>query len=224
MYMFVVFISYFYYKGYSAVCQFIVSVVFRLFTALDLSYNVIKDNFFVVCRKEFSMEAKSPSLRKNPSRETCEGIIRRILMTEVLEKGKNEHFRTAADFMKYFESLYPASDALTKQVQRAIRSLNMPKDELGYFIPNKTAEQLAHEQELTYILKKANADVCRMDDYQPLFLKADDAVSSYMLSRITDSPLFQGKYLTAHTVSGGILFYTKNPNQLEILLKSLIVR
>ena len=185
------------------------------------------------------MEAKSPSLRKNPSRETCEGIIRRILMTEVLEKGKNEHFRTAADFMKYFESLYPASDALTKQkepknteqrtnltkqVQRAIRSLNMPKDELGYFIPNKTAEQLAHEQELTYILKKANADVCRMDDYQPLFLKADDAVSSYMLSRITDSPLFQGKYLTAHTVSGGILFYTKNPNQLEILLKSLIVR
>ena len=66
------------------------------------------------------MEAKSPSLRKNPSRETCEGIIRRILMTEVLEKGKNEHFRTAADFMKYFESLYPASDALTKQVQRAI--------------------------------------------------------------------------------------------------------
>lgn len=53
------------------------------------------------------MEAKSPPLRKNPSRETCEGIIRRILMTEVLEKGKNEHFRTAADFMKYFESLYP---------------------------------------------------------------------------------------------------------------------
>ena len=170
------------------------------------------------------MEAKSPSLRKNPSRETCEGIIRRILMTVVLEKGKNEHFRTAADFMKYFESLYPASDALTKQVQRAIRSLNMPKDELGYFIPNKTAEQLEQEQELTYIFKKANADVCRMDDYQPLFLKADDAVSSYLLSRITDSPLFQGKYLTAHTVPGGILFYTKNPNQLEILLKSLIVR
>ena len=71
------------------------------------------------------MEAKSPSLRKNPSRETCEGIIRRILMTEVLEKGKNEHFRTAADFMKYFESLYPASDALTKQVaaEQSLRAL-----------------------------------------------------------------------------------------------------
>ena len=37
------------------------------------------------------MEAKSPSLRKNPSRETCEGIIRRILMTEVLEKRAFPH-------------------------------------------------------------------------------------------------------------------------------------
>ena len=63
-----------------------------------------------------------------------------------------------------------------------------------------------------------------MDDYQPLFLKADDAVSSYMLSRITDSPLFQGKYLTAHTVSGGILFTQRTRINFEILLKSLIVR
>ena len=34
-------------------------------------------------------------LRKNPSRKECEDIIRRILMTEMLEKGKNEHFKTA---------------------------------------------------------------------------------------------------------------------------------
>lgn len=63
------------------------------------------------------MEQKHP-----PCARTVPGNLRgnhrRILMTEVLEKGKNEHFRTAADFMKYFESLYPASDALTKQVQR----------------------------------------------------------------------------------------------------------
>lgn len=88
MYMFVVFIAYFYYKDTLLFVNLSFLSFFRLFTALDLSYNVIKDNFFVVCRKEFSMEAKSPSLRKNPSRETCEGIIRRILMTEVLEKGK----------------------------------------------------------------------------------------------------------------------------------------
>ena len=71
-------------------------------------------------------------LKRNPSRETCENIIRRILMTEVLEKGSNAHFRQASDFMSYFESLYPASDSLTKQVQRAIKSMDMPKDEQGY--------------------------------------------------------------------------------------------
>ena len=64
-------------------------------------------------------------LRKNPSRETCESIIRRILMTELTQNGKNRHFRKATDFMSYFESLYPASDALTKQVQRAVQSLHM---------------------------------------------------------------------------------------------------
>ena len=33
------------------------------------------------------------TLRKNPSRQTCETIIKRILMTEVLEKGTNRHFK-----------------------------------------------------------------------------------------------------------------------------------
>ena len=85
-------------------------------------------------------------LRKNPSRETCESIIRRILMTELTQNGKNRHFRKAADFMSYFESLYPASDALTKQVQRAVQSLHMPKDADGFFIVDKTAAQVEQEQ------------------------------------------------------------------------------
>lgn len=170
------------------------------------------------------MDQQRPTLRKNPSRETCEGIIKRILMTEILEKGKNEHFRTASDFMNYFESLYPASDALTKQVQRAVKSLNMPKDEYGYFIPNKTADQLQQEKELQYLFQKANATVHSMDDYKPLLLQTNPAAASYLLSVIEASPLFSGKYLTAHVASNGILFYTKNPSQLEILIKSLIVR
>ena len=81
-----------------------------------------------------------PGMRKNPSRETCEGIIKRILMAEVLQQGTNCHFKSAADFMNYFESLYPTSDALTKQVQRAVKALNMPKDDKGYFIVNKRNE------------------------------------------------------------------------------------
>ena len=88
---------------------------------------------------------------KNPSRETCEGIIKRILMTEVLQEGSNRHFRTAADFLNYFESLYPASDALTKQVQRAVKALDMPKDEQGYFIVNKTVDQFEQEKEISQL-------------------------------------------------------------------------
>ena len=67
----------------------------------------------------------SGSSRRSPSREACEKTIKRILMTEVLENGRNKHFKSAADFMNYFESLYPASDALTKQVQRAVKALDI---------------------------------------------------------------------------------------------------
>ena len=170
------------------------------------------------------MDHQNQMKRKNPSRETCESIIKRILMTEVLEKGKNTTFRTAADFMNYFESLYLPSDALTKQVQRAIRSLNMPKDEYGYFIPNKTAEQLEQEKELQYLFSRADAMVCSMEEYKPLFLKANPKITAYLLEVIASSPLFDGKYLTAQITLNGILFYTKNPSQLEILINSLIIR
>ena len=119
------------------------------------------------------MAENERTLRKNPSRKECEDIIRRILMTEMLEKGKNEHFKTAADFMKYFESLYPASDSLTKQVQRAIKSLGMPKDANGYFIINKTAEQLDQDHELTFMLQKSHAHITSLDNCETLFLATD---------------------------------------------------
>ena len=169
------------------------------------------------------MDHSNMPLRKNPSREVCENTIKRILMTEILEKGKNTHFRTAADFMNYFESLYPASDALTKQVQRAIRALNMPRDEMGYFIPNKTTEQLEQEKELQYLFRKAGASVCSLEDCRPFFLKTDSSMAPYLLHVIEMSPLFDGKYITAFVTSNGIMFYTKNTSQLEILINSLIV-
>lgn len=175
-------------------------------------------------RKRALMTNNLPPLRKNPSRETCETIIRRILMTEILEKGKNEHFKTAADFMSYFESLYPTSDALTKQVQRAIRSLNMPKDDGGYFIPNKTAEQLAQEQMLSHLLQKAEAALCPMENYLPLFLKVKPELISYLMYEIENSPAFSDKYLTMLGTSNGIIFYTDCPQKLKVLLDSLIVR
>ncbi|MBD8915478.1 MAG: hypothetical protein EGR77_05735 [Pseudobutyrivibrio sp.] len=170
------------------------------------------------------MAENEHTLRKNPSRKECEDIIRRILMTEMLEKGKNEHFKTAADFMKYFESLYPASDSLTKQVQRAIKSLGMPKDANGYFIINKTAEQLDQDHELTFMLQKSHAHITSLDNCETLFLATDSNYKSYLLQLLQESKTCQGKYLTILDSTNGLLFYTKNATQLRILLESLMHR
>ena len=40
--------------------------------------------------RRYIMPEMERRLRKNPSRKECEDIIRRILMTEMLEKGKEE--------------------------------------------------------------------------------------------------------------------------------------
>lgn len=161
------------------------------------------------------------SLRKNPSRETCENAIKRILITEMLEHGSNKHFRSAADFMAYFESLYPASDALTKQVQRAIKSMNMPKDEQGYFIVNKTTSQLEQENEIRHLFETANVSVDPMENYDTVFLSADPYARSYLVHMMESSESFRDKYLTIVETSNGLIFYTKNKNQLLILLNSL---
>ena len=163
------------------------------------------------------------TLRKNPSRETCEGIIKRILMTEVLEHGSNKHFRFASDFMNYFESLYPASDALTKQVQRAIKALDMPKDENGFYIVNKTVAQLENEKQISQLLKTANVSVHPMEQVDTIFLSVNSYMKSYLIHLMETTETFQGKYLTIVETSNGLLIYTENKNQLLILLNSLTI-
>lgn len=164
------------------------------------------------------------SIRRNPSRKECEDTIRRILMTEVLEKGTNAHFKNATDFLKYFESLYPASDSLTKQVQRAVKSLDMPKDENGYYIINKTGEQLDQDRELSFMLKKTNASMVSLEECETLFLQVDATYKTYLLQLLEESLTFADKYVTIVDTTKGLLFYTKNKTQLRILLESLINR
>lgn len=166
---------------------------------------------------------RSTTLRKNPSRETCENVIKRILMTEVLEHGSNQHFRFASDFMNYFESLYPASDALTKQVQRAVKAMDMPKDSNGYFIVNKTSAQLEQENEITSLLKTANVSVHPMEQVDTVFLSVVPHMRSYLVHLIETTESFKGKYITIVETSNGILFYTENKSQLLILLNSLTI-
>lgn len=163
------------------------------------------------------------NLKKNPSRATCEEIIRRILMTEVLEKGTNHHFKTAADFMKYFESLYPAGPGLTKQVQRAVKSLHMPKDDGGYFIINKTEDQLAQDEELRSLLHRSHAFVFSSDQpLESLFLSVDSKRRDYLYQLFLESATFQDKFVTIVSSSGGLLFYTQNRTQLVRLIENLL--
>ena len=164
------------------------------------------------------------STKSNPSRAKCEAIIRRIIMTEVLEKGTNEHFKTAADFMAYFQSLYPASDSLTKQVQRAVKALGMPKDDRGYFIINKTAAQLDQDKEISYMLKKTAAEITELKEYETIFLKTEPDYKDYLYQIMLESDSLRDKYITMINSSEGIIFYTYNKQQLEILLNSLINR
>lgn len=166
---------------------------------------------------------KSSSLRRNPSRESCENVIKRILMTEVLQQGSNTHFKSAADFMNYFESLYPASDALTKQVQRAVKSLNMPKDEKGYFIVNKTVNQLEQEKEITSAFQLGNVSINPMENIESVFLSTEAHVRSYIIHILQTSETFKGKYITMVETSNGIIIYTENKSQLLILLNSLTI-
>lgn len=161
--------------------------------------------------------------RKNPSRESCEKVIKRILMTEVLENGSNKHFRFASDFMNYFESLYPASDALTKQVQRAVKALDMPKDADGYFIVNKTTAQLEQENEITHLLKTANVSTHPMEQVDTVFLSVAPHLRSYLVHMLETTESFKGKYITLVETSNGVLIYTENKKQLLILLNSLTI-
>ena len=153
-------------------------------------------------------------LRKNPSRETCESIIRRILMTELTQNGKNRHFRKAADFMSYFESLYPASDALTKQVQRAVQSL--------HFIVDKTAAQVEQEQCLGKLFADANVSLHPMEQVETVFLSVPSHMQELLLHTFEQSDLFAGQILTIVRTCNGLLIYTEDKKQLLSLLNRLI--
>lgn len=171
--------------------------------------------------RRIPMTSKNP-VRKNPSREACEQIIRRILFTELSEHGKNCHFKQASDFMGYFESLYPASDGLTKQVQRAIKALQMPKDDKGYFIPNKTALQLKQEQELSRLFQQSQASLKDLSDCEPLFLQLDPSFHDYVIHLMEQCDTFQNYFQVIVKCSNGLLFYTNKKSKLELLLENLL--
>ena len=157
-----------------------------------------------------------------PSRKDCESQIERILRIEVLQQGKNVHFKSAKDFMTYFESLYTPSGALTKQVQRAIKSMDMPKDENGYFIIDKTKSQLADDKELSYLLDRSGAQKVDIDGAELLFVEMDTKYIEYVISLIQESQTLSGKFITVMPSSNGLVFITTNKPGLSALLDHIL--
>lgn len=164
----------------------------------------------------------SDMIRKNPSRKECEKAIRRILITEILENGKNKHFRMATDFITYFEALYPSSESLTKQVQRAVKAMNMPKDEDGFFIIDRTPEQVAQDKELHMLFENANAQIKSLDGCEQLFLSLDPNYRDYVIYQMTQSDTFRDKYVTIQQTNNGLIIYTTDKKKLEQVLQRLM--
>ena len=159
---------------------------------------------------------------KNPTRQECEEQVRRTLMTENLRHGGNHHFKTAKDFMPIFEALYPASPSLVKQVQRAVKSMNMPKDEKGFFLVDKTKFQMEQDTELSNLLQKSEADLSEVGSFDTVLLTLEDHYKDYIFQLISESSTLSGKFITAIKTSNGILFFTDNKELLKTLLKDLI--
>ena len=168
------------------------------------------------------MDFTSREQKKTPSRKKCEEDIRRILVTEILQNGRNDKFKSAIDFMKYFESLYPAGPALTKQVQRAVKAMDMPKDKYGYFLPDKTHDQVDQDREISKLMKRTGAELKSFGQAEMVFLECQPHYLDYLYQLITESDTLSGKYLTVAKTSNGIIFFTESKLPLQAILKNLL--
>lgn len=160
------------------------------------------------------------SVHKNPSRKACEQIIERILTREFEEYGTNHHFKQASDFMVYFESLHPASPSLTKQVQRAVSAMNLPRDENGYFIINKTAEEYQAERELIHLLH--DSSFMNLQACTPILLKTDSWQREHIMYLMGSISELKKLYVTLTEAENGILIYSKTPDELTSYLSNFL--
>ncbi len=179
-------------------------------------------------RQENPASASEPAKPHGPSRTECEEAIKRILITETLESGKNAHFKTSSDFMPYFEALYPAGPGLKKQVQRALKSLDMPKDADGYYMVHKSKEQAIEDEELHSLLEKSGAsiDPANIEDpLQMLVLRLEttsDTDIAYIAGRLARSVTLSGKFETMLPTTNGILVLTRDPAAFRKFLAELL--
>lgn len=165
------------------------------------------------------------SLNKtNPTRKECETIITRILHQEIQQRNKNCHFRHSVDFLPYFESLYPASEGLSKQVQRAVRSLNLPKDSSGYYIINRSQDEIDLESHLIHFFQyeKLTLTPSTHNDLALVFHgKADESILKYCKDRLTKYFNFSISDFSIWIEDSEIYFHTPSISEMEQLFHRL---
>lgn len=122
--------------------------------------------------------------------------------------------------MIYFESLHPASPSLTKQVQRAVSSLNLARDENGYFMIHKTVEEYQAEQELARLLETAS--LSNLHNYTPVFIKTEPWKRSILMQMIASISEMRMLYETIAETGDGLILYTKFPDKLIGYLSDFI--
>ena len=169
-------------------------------------------------------ETTAATRQRGPSREFCEKTIKRILRTEVLEKGRNTQFRNAMDFMGYFESLYPSTPGLTKQVQRAVKALDLPKDDKGFYMIDKTGAQLAEEKEMKALSDKCHGELVDLSGCDTLLLRLDEPGRKYLSHLLLHSTTFADKLETVVETGNGLVLYTRYRERLMILLKNVLFK
>ena len=166
--------------------------------------------------------------RRGPSRVDCEKAIRRILMTETLENGRNLHFKSSSDFMSYFESLYPASPGLKKQIQRAIHEMDMAKDDDGFYIVGKTKAAARDEDELSALMKSSGASISDSGTevlLETVFIEFDPEERyriPYIAERLSRLEFLSGKYTALMPCTNGLMFFTPQTDNLTRLLSTLL--
>ena len=159
---------------------------------------------------------------RTPSKETCQNIIRRILTTEEFQNGRNKHFRSASDFMNYFESLYIASPSLTKQVQRSLKAMDMPKDEDGFLLVNTTREQFLQNKKIGSILADEAADIEPKSLGKGVFISVPSSTRDYLANLLLASDSFAPYIITILPTYNGIIIFTDEPEKLSEELKSIM--
>lgn len=169
------------------------------------------------------MEDINKAPRKNPSRKQCEDLIKRILWTEVTEKGRNTQFRKATDFLPLFESLYPSSDGLTRQIQRALKELNLPKDSSGFLDIQSSTEEAQSEQKIAELLHATHLNEESLQSFQlpAQFLPIQSPEKDYLYSLLKKATTKTSPWLTIIDSSNGLIFLTEDPEKLKAYLRNI---